>query len=121
VAAFDHRDDPRDYLWRVVALPRAQSRIDRERVDPGGRAFNHHLPGCVEVFPIARRYNPSKQHRSNGRFGGRIDRVRPRRDDAGDHDSRIRPRGHASNPRRRSRRITRHIDDDPAAPRIDCR
>jgi hypothetical protein len=35
LAAFDHRHDPRNYFWRVVALPRAQSRIDGERVDPG--------------------------------------------------------------------------------------
>ena len=70
MAAFDHRHNSRNYLRRVVALPCAQSRIDGERVDPGGRAFNHHLSRCVEAFSVARRDNPAKQHRSNRRVGG---------------------------------------------------
>lgn len=48
MAASDHWHDSRNYLRRVVALPCAQSRIDGERVDPGGRDFNHHLSRCVE-------------------------------------------------------------------------
>src|SRR5262245_30673662 len=45
---FDHRNDLGNYLQRVVALSCAQSRIDGERVDTGGRAFNHNLSHCVE-------------------------------------------------------------------------
>ena len=55
MAASDHRHNSRNYFRRVIALPRAQSRIDGERVDPGGRTFNHHLSPCVEVFAVARR------------------------------------------------------------------
>jgi hypothetical protein len=70
MAASDHRHDSRNYFRRVIALPRAQSRIDGERVDPGGRTFNHHLSACVEVFAVARRDNSAKQHRSNRRVCG---------------------------------------------------
>lgn len=52
MAASDHWHDSRNYLRRVVALPCAQSRIDGERVDPGGRDFNHHLSRCVEAVMV---------------------------------------------------------------------
>ena len=48
MVSFDHRYDSGNYLRCVVAVPRAQSRIDGERVDTGGRAFNHILSRCVE-------------------------------------------------------------------------
>ena len=50
MAASDHRHDSRNYFRRIVALPCAQSRIDGERVDPGGRAFNHHLSRLRRSF-----------------------------------------------------------------------
>jgi len=121
MATSDHWHNSRNYLRRIVTLPCAQSGIDGERVDPGGRAFNHDLPNLVEVFSLARRYDPAKQHRSNCRFGRRIDCVRFGRNDAGNHDSRIRSRNHASHARCGSGRITRHTDDDPVASCVDCR
>jgi uncharacterized oligopeptide transporter (OPT) family protein len=50
--------------------------------------------------------------------GRRVDRVRRRRDDAGDPDPRLRPRAHARAAGRGARRPARHPDDDPAAPRM---
>ena len=70
MAASDHWNDSRNYFRRFVALPCAQSRIDGERVDPGGRAFNHHFSPGVEVSPIARRDDLATQHCSNRRVGG---------------------------------------------------
>ena len=57
-----------------------------------------------------------EQHRADRRIGGRVDRLRPRRDDAGDHDPRLRSGDHARHAGRGARRAARHPDDDPAAP-----
>ena len=61
---------------------------------------------------------------------GRIHRLRRRRDDAGAHDPRLRPRPGALPDRRRAdhagharglpRRAPRHPDDDPRSPRSSC-
>ena len=51
----------------------------------------------ISIFALAfavkdpQRDDPRKQHRADGGFGGRVDRLRCRRHDAGDHDSRFRP------------------------------
>ncbi len=70
MATSDHRHDSGNYFWRIVTLPCAQSRIDGERIDPGRRAFNHHLSCLVEAFSVPRRDNSAKQYRSNRGFGG---------------------------------------------------
>src|ERR1051325_3388433 len=79
LAAFDHRHNSRNHFRRLVALSCAQSRINGERVDPGGRALNHHLSYRIEGFAVARRDDPAKQHRSNSWLRRRIDRVWARR------------------------------------------
>ena len=48
-----------------------------------------------------RRHDPREQHRADRRLGGRVDRLRRRRDDAGDHDPRLRPGDHARDAGRR--------------------
>jgi uncharacterized oligopeptide transporter (OPT) family protein len=58
-----------------------------------------------------------EQHRADRGLGRRIDRLRSRRDHAGDHDSRVRSRDHARHAGRDSRRTDRNPDDDSAAPR----
>ncbi len=67
------------------------------------------------------RHDPREQHRADGRVGGRVDRVRRRRHDAGDPDPGLRPGDHAGDPGRAARRPARHPDDDPAAARPDRR
>ena len=69
----------------------------------------------------SRRDDPREQHRPDRGLRGRVDRVRRRRDDAGDHDPRVRPRDHARDARRGARRPARHPDDDPAAARAHRR
>ena len=56
MASFDHRHDSGNYLRRVVALSCAQSRIDGERVDTGGRAFNHNSFALRREFSSAAIY-----------------------------------------------------------------
>ena len=69
----------------------------------------------------SRRHHPREQHRADRRLGGRIDRVRRRRDHAGDHDPRLRPGADARHAGGGAGRPARHPDDDPAAPRADRR
>ena len=75
----------------------------------------------LSKFGTARRDDPRKQHRSNRWLGGRIDRVRSRRDHAGNHDPRIRSGNHARDARRHSWRSPRYSHDDPVAPRAHRR
>ncbi len=70
-------------------------------------------------FGVTRRHHPREQHRADRGLGRRVDRLRRRRHDAGDHDPRLRPRADARDAGRRARRPARHPDDDPAAPRAD--
>ena len=56
MVSFDHRHDSGNYLRCVVAVPRAQSRIDGERVDTGGRAFNRNSFALRREFSSAAIY-----------------------------------------------------------------
>ncbi len=115
-AAADPRHAARRDLRRLLALPGAQGRAHGQRVDSGRGHLDHAVPAVLEAGRT-RRHDSREQHRADGGLGGRVDRLRPRRDDAGDHDSRLRPGDHARRAGRRARRPARHPDDDSAAPR----
>ena len=70
-------------LRRVVALSCAQSRIDGERADTGGRAFNHNLSRCVESSrrprSIAREPRESSVNRGRPAHGPQGNGSRARR------------------------------------------
>ena len=120
-AAFARGHATWNRFWRVVALSRPKSRIDRQRFYSGGGFIDHDLPHLVETIRHARREHSAKQHRADRRFGRRIDRLRARRHHAGYSDSRIRSRNRARHARVGPGRLVRHFDDDPATPRDDCR
>ncbi len=59
--------------------------------------------------------DPGKQHRPDGRLGGRVDRLRRRGDDAGLDAPGLRAGVDARDARGRAGGPARHLDDDPAA------
>ena len=59
--------------------------------------------------------DPGEQHRADGRLGGRVDRLRRRRDDAGPDAPGLRAGMDAGDARGRAGGPARHPDDDPAA------
>ncbi len=101
---------------RVLALSRAQGRHHSQCFDSCRGACDHDISRSVQIR-AARFDHSRKQHRADCRLSRRIDRVRSRRDHAGDHDSRVRSRDHACDAGRDSGRLVRHPHDDPDAPR----
>ena len=103
----------------VIAVSGAQGGVDGERVDSGGGDRHHPVPPVLESR-WTRFHHPREQYRADRRFGGGVDRIRPRRDHAGDTDPRFRPGNRAGHAGGSTGRIARHPDDDSAAPHVDC-
>ena len=116
VARRTPRDDPRSDLRRLVALSRPQGRTHGQRVDPRGRHLDDVVQGVQDLRRQGREH-PREQHRADRGLGGRVHRLRRRRDHAGDHDPRLRPRVDACGAGVGARRAARHPDDDPAPAR----
>ncbi len=111
-----HRRRPAGHpVRRFVAVPGAEGRHDRVRVDSGGRAVDHAVSRIFPAVRLSPRHHPGKQHRADDGFGRRVDRVRGRRDDAGRDAAGLRDGTYPRDGRGRAGRRAGHLDDDSAA------
>ena len=102
----------------VVALSCVKGRSDGFGLDTRRGDRDHPFPLTFKTGSQGRD-DPRGQRHADGGLGRRIDSVRSRRDDAGDHDPRLRSGHHASDAGCRARRTARYFDDDPAQARTD--
>ena len=108
----------RNGFRRVVSVAGVESRIDGERVDSSGGDLDQPLSLARKVGLRDATILENNIVQTAGSAGESI-AFRRRRDDAGDHDSRFRPRVHARNAGGNARRSARNPDDDSAAARFD--